>query len=183
LFSVVWKQAVTSLATRSSARQPQNLSKTLRLWLPAPCAPPQPSLPEMLLLPTKPAPALNPFLLLASLALPCALPPICLHAEKRLRGLSSVAVSAAASTSSSVDPSVRDLIGAPAAAAMAIAKAGVVIPLLKMLQDNMLHFGRGDDQVSVWSNVQGLYILLLLMMLTCCSWQLRELLCKKELLL
>jgi hypothetical protein len=56
-------------------------------------------------------------------------------------------------------------------------------PLLKMLQDNMLHFSRGDDQVSVWSNVQGLYILLLLMMLTCCNWQLCELLCKKELLL
>jgi hypothetical protein len=77
----------------------------------------------------------------------------------------------------------RDLISALAATAVATWKDGVVIPLLKMLQDNMLHFGHGDDQVSVWSNVQGLYILLLLMMLTCCSWQLCELLCKKELLL
>ncbi|KAG0519333.1 hypothetical protein BDA96_09G255300 [Sorghum bicolor] len=53
-------------------------------------------------------PALNPVLLpLASLGLPRALPPIGLHAEKRLRRLSSAAVSAAASTSSSADPSAE----------------------------------------------------------------------------
>jgi hypothetical protein len=49
----------------------------------------------------------------------------------------------------------RDLIGAMAAAAVAAGKAGVAIPVLKMLEDSMLHFGRGDDQVFVRSNTQG----------------------------
>ncbi|XP_020405686.1 protein RST1 isoform X4 [Zea mays] len=45
----------------------------------------------------------------------------------------------------------RDLIGALAAAAVAAGKASVAIPVLKMLQDSMLHFGRGDDQeVRLW---------------------------------
>jgi hypothetical protein len=57
----------------------------------------------------------------------------------------------------------RDLIGALAAAAVAAGKASVAIPVLKMLQDSMLHFGRGDDQVFVWS--RGLYTFLLPVML------------------
>jgi hypothetical protein len=45
----------------------------------------------------------------------------------------------------------RDLIGALAAAAAAAApgKAGVAISVLKLLEEGMLHFGRGDDQVHV----------------------------------
>ena len=43
----------------------------------------------------------------------------------------------------------RDLIGALAAAATAAGKAGVAIPVLKLLEESMLHFGRGDDQVHV----------------------------------
>jgi len=60
----------------------------------------------------------------------------------------------------------RDLIGALAAAAVAAGKAGVAIPVLKMLEDSMLHFGRGDDQVFVRSNTQRMiYVLLLSVML------------------
>ncbi|CAO2193844.1 unnamed protein product [Urochloa humidicola] len=40
----------------------------------------------------------------------------------------------------------RDLISALAAAAAAAGKAGVAIPVLKLLEESMLHFGRGDDQ-------------------------------------
>ncbi|WVZ72439.1 hypothetical protein U9M48_020903 [Paspalum notatum var. saurae] len=40
----------------------------------------------------------------------------------------------------------RDLIGAMAAAAAAAGKPGVAIAVLKMLEESMLHFGRGDDQ-------------------------------------
>ncbi|RLM92306.1 protein RST1 [Panicum miliaceum] len=40
----------------------------------------------------------------------------------------------------------RDLIGALAAAAAAAGKAGVAIPVLKLLEESMLHLGRGDDQ-------------------------------------
>ncbi|GJN37363.1 hypothetical protein PR202_gb26305 [Eleusine coracana subsp. coracana] len=45
----------------------------------------------------------------------------------------------------------RDLIGALAAAAAAAAKPGVVIPVLKLLEESLLHFGRGDgEEVRLW---------------------------------
>ncbi|KAJ1282422.1 hypothetical protein BS78_03G050600 [Paspalum vaginatum] len=47
----------------------------------------------------------------------------------------------------------RDLIGAMAAAAAAAGKSGGAIAVLKMLEESMLHFGRGDDQeVWLWLN-------------------------------
>ncbi|RCV24849.1 hypothetical protein SETIT_5G119500v2 [Setaria italica] len=45
----------------------------------------------------------------------------------------------------------RDLIGALTAAAAAAGKAGVAISVLKLLEEGMLHFGRGDDQeMQLW---------------------------------
>ncbi|KAF8704854.1 hypothetical protein HU200_031092 [Digitaria exilis] len=45
----------------------------------------------------------------------------------------------------------RDLIAALAASAAAAGEAGVAIPVLKLLEESMLHFGRGDDQeLGLW---------------------------------
>ncbi|KAG2586760.1 hypothetical protein PVAP13_5NG075481 [Panicum virgatum] len=60
----------------------------------------------------------------------------------------------------------RDLVGALAAAAAAAGKAGVAIPVLKLLEESMLHFGRGDDQeMRLWLSsaecLVGAYVVLL----------------------
>lgn len=56
-------------------------------------------------------------------------------------------------------PFARDLIGALAAAAAAVAKPGVVIPVLKLLEESLLHFGHGDGEVSLMvASCHGCYL-------------------------
>ncbi|XP_062193776.1 protein RST1 isoform X2 [Phragmites australis] len=48
-------------------------------------------------------------------------------------------------------PFAKDLIGTLAAAGAAAGKPGVAIPVLKLLEESLLHFGRGDgEEVRLW---------------------------------